>query len=151
LPVSGFSLSLIRITRGTQNERAAQAADRGQEGETGTDAGGSKEQDQTANLRCQSPFSAVFQVGEFRSQAADTPPNRENEREDLNQILNGILGPSSGDGSPYRSGSPSLGQFASSGRVSQASNVPPERASPRPHAVSSSGTDPVIERYDARF
>ncbi|KAJ7636047.1 WD40-repeat-containing domain protein [Mycena polygramma] len=81
------------------------------------------------------------------SGASDLPPPREADREDLNRILDGILGPNSGDGTPYRSGSPSVNQFASSGRVSQASNVPPERPSSRPsHGVSSGGTDHVMDR-----
>ncbi|KAJ7050546.1 WD40-repeat-containing domain protein [Mycena amicta] len=80
------------------------------------------------------------------SGAADTPP-REIDRADLNRVLDDILGPSSGDGTPFRSASPSLGHFASSGRVSQASNLPPEHSSPRPsNTVSTGGTDNVIER-----
>ncbi|KAJ7224477.1 WD40-repeat-containing domain protein [Mycena pura] len=81
------------------------------------------------------------------SGAADTPlvTTREIDRTDMNRMLDEILGPSSGDGTPNRSGSPSLAQLASSGRVSQASNPPPERISPRPsHAAV--GTDHVIER-----
>ncbi|KAJ6581230.1 dynein intermediate chain [Mycena capillaripes] len=82
-----------------------------------------------------------------RTSGASELPTRETDRGNLNSMLDEILGPSSGDGTPYRSGSPSIAQFASSGRVSQASNVPPERASPRPsHGVSSGGTDHVIER-----
>ncbi|KAJ7493470.1 WD40-repeat-containing domain protein [Mycena galericulata] len=81
------------------------------------------------------------------SGAADTPPTREHDKEDLNVLLDGILGPGSGKGTPRRSDSPSVHQFSSSGRNSPASNIPVDRASPRPpYAVSSGGTDHVIER-----
>ncbi|KAJ6496810.1 WD40-repeat-containing domain protein [Mycena vulgaris] len=82
------------------------------------------------------------------SGAADGPtPTREFDNADINRELDRLLGPSSGDGTPNRSDSPSVAQLPTSGRVSQASNGPLGRASPRPsYAVSSGGTDHVIER-----
>ncbi|KAJ7743125.1 WD40-repeat-containing domain protein [Mycena metata] len=76
------------------------------------------------------------------------PPTRDYERADINKVIDDLLGPSSGDGTPYRSGSPSIPQFPNSGRVSVASSTPLDaRSSPRPsHGVSTGGTDPLNDR-----
>ncbi|KAJ7695110.1 dynein intermediate chain [Mycena rosella] len=77
------------------------------------------------------------------SDAAGGPtPPRAFDQAEIASVLDDLLGPSSGDRTPYRPGSPSVGQFTGSGRVSQASNPPPGRSSPR----TSGGTDHVIER-----
>ncbi|KAJ6624972.1 cytoplasmic dynein intermediate chain [Mycena sp. CBHHK59/15] len=82
-----------------------------------------------------------------RTSGAAETPTREFDRNEMDRVINDILGPGSSDGTPNRSGSPSIAQFTSSGRVSQASNTPLDRASPRPsQGVSSGGTDNVIER-----
>nr|GAT42947.1 predicted protein [Mycena chlorophos] len=85
------------------------------------------------------------------SGAADTPPPRVIDRVDLDNMIEGILGPGSGIGTPLRSGSPAPNHLASSasGRVSQASSLPPEHSSPRPSNTVSTGTggpDSVLDR-----
>ncbi|KAJ7281899.1 WD40-repeat-containing domain protein [Mycena rebaudengoi] len=81
------------------------------------------------------------------SGAADTPPSRDREidKEEVARIVEGLVGPGSGEGTPFGS-SPSFGPQIISGRVSQASNNGPlDRSSPRPsHGVSS--TEFVVDR-----
>ncbi|CAK5267528.1 unnamed protein product [Mycena citricolor] len=83
------------------------------------------------------------------SSASETPPavaSRELDKANMNLLLEEILGPASGSGTPARTGSPSIPAFASSGRDSQTSSFQPEHSSPRASHAVSSGTDHVIER-----